>query len=187
MSHDGFDAGTNRVGALALRLADRMEIAVVAEGVRSVSAATALVALLRFFAEPDDDGPSIDALHRMLGITSSGAVRLVDTLVADGFVVRRPGSDARVTVLELTDRGRRAAVAAGAARDAVLTEALSPLTARERAALAPIVDKVLIALVQGPRPGPAMCRLCDTGSCGAQPGQPCPITQTALGLPPVTR
>jgi hypothetical protein len=34
----------------------------------------------------------------------------------------------------------------------------------------------------GPRPGPAMCRLCDTEVCGAERGQPCPVTQQALDL-----
>ncbi|MEY2570948.1 MAG: hypothetical protein QOE63_1298 [Acidimicrobiaceae bacterium] len=174
-----FDAGANRLGALALRLADRIEVAVTAEGGRSLSAATALSAIERFFV----DGPSIEALRTVLGLTSSGAVRLVDALEADGLVTRvRADDDARFSVVRLTPKGRRAAKAIVAARAAVLTEALSPLTARERAVLDPIIDKVLVAVVQGPRPGPAMCRLCATEVCGADRGQPCPITRAALGL-----
>jgi DNA-binding MarR family transcriptional regulator len=118
----------------------------------------------------------------VLWLTSSGAVRLVDTLEADGLVTRvRADDDARFSVVRLTPKGRRAGKAIVAARAAVLTEALAPLSARERAVLDPIVDKVLVGLVQGPRPGPAMCRLCATEVCGAERGQPCPITRAAFG------
>ena len=110
MSAPAFDRGANRLGALALRLADRIEQAVTAEGVRSLSAATALSAIERFFV----DEPSIDELRRVLGLTSSGAVRLVDGLETDGLVTRRRGDDGRVSLVALTAKGRRAA-------DAVVT------------------------------------------------------------------
>ena len=172
-----FDETANRLGALALRLTDRMEQAVTAEGVRSLSAATALSAIHRFL-----DRPSIDALRRVLGLSSSAVVRLVDGLEADGLVVRGKGADARVTSIELTRAGRRVAKDVVAARAAVLDDALSPLAAGERARLGRAIDTVLIGLVQGPRPGPAMCRLCDTEVCGAERGRPCPVTQQALDL-----
>lgn len=178
MSAPAFDRGANRLGALALRLADRMEQAVTREGVRSLSAATALSAIERFFV----DGPSIDELGRVLGLTSSGAVRLVDGLESNGLVTRRRGHDGRVSLVALTARGRRAANAVVAARAAVLADALAPLTSTERAVLDPIVDTVLIGLVRSSPPGPAMCRLCTTEVCGAERGRPCPITTTALGL-----
>jgi DNA-binding MarR family transcriptional regulator len=170
------DQGANRLGALALRLADRMEVAVTAEGARSLSAATALSAIERFFV----DGPSIDALGRVLGLTSSGAVRLVDRLETAGLVSRRRGDDGRVSVILLTAKGRRVAARVTVARAAVLTDALASLTAPERATLDALVDKILVALVQGPSPGPAMCRLCATEVCGAERGHPCPITMLAL-------
>ena len=86
-------------------IADRIEVAVTAEGTRSLSAATALSAIERFFV----DGPSIDALRRVLGLTSSGAVRLVDSLETQGLVTRRRGDDPRVSVILLTAKGRRVA------------------------------------------------------------------------------
>jgi DNA-binding MarR family transcriptional regulator len=178
LSTPTFDRGANRLGALALRLTDRMHMAVTAEGARSLSAATALSAIERFFV----DGPSIDDLRRVLGLTSSGAVRLVDGLEADGLVRRRRGVDGRVSIVTLTAKGRRTARSVVDARAAVLTEALAPLTAAERAVLDPIVDKVLVGLVRGARPAAAMCRLCATEACGAARGEPCEITRTALGL-----
>ena len=176
MTGEPFDQGANRLGALALRLADRMEVAVTAEGARSLSAATALSAMERFFV----DGPSIDALGKVVGLTSSGAVRLVDGLETAGLVTRRRGDDGRVSVIVLTAKGRRSAARVTAARAAVLADALATLTARERRTLDVMVDKVLVALVQGPSPGPAMCRLCATEVCGAERGEPCPITMLAL-------
>jgi DNA-binding MarR family transcriptional regulator len=176
VSPRGFDADANRLGALALRLTDRMVLAVTVGAGLSLSAATALSAIDRFFAE----APSIDALRRVVGLTPSGGVRLVDGLEAEGLVRRRTGHDGRVRVIELTAKGRRAQLAIVEAREQVLLEALTPLSARERDALGSIVDKMLIALVQGPRPGPAMCRLCATEVCGAERGQPCPITRAAL-------
>ncbi|MGB9378183.1 MAG: MarR family transcriptional regulator [Mycobacteriales bacterium] len=177
MSAADFDRTANRLGALALRLTDRMERAVASQGARSLSAATALSAIETFL-----DGPSIDTLRQVLGLSSSAVVRLVDGLVTDGLVARSKGSDARVTTVALTARGRRVARAIVAARADVLADALRPLSAADRAALEPVLDAVLIGLVQGPRPGPAMCRLCDTQMCGAQRGRPCPITQRALGV-----
>lgn len=178
MTHPAFDAVANRLGALALRVADRMQVAVSADGTRSPSAATALSVIERFYVRP----PSVDELRRVLGLTSSGVVRLVDGLEADGLVTRGRGSDARVTVVALTRDGRRQARAVTDARAAVLTDALGVLSADERAMLAGLVDRVLEGLVRGPRPGPAMCRLCATEVCGAARGEPCPVVVTALGL-----
>jgi DNA-binding MarR family transcriptional regulator len=172
----GFGATANRLGTLALRLSDRMEMAVTADGVHSLSAATALSVLDRWFGAP----PSVDTLRRALGLTPSGGVRLVDVLERDGLVTRRPGIDARVRTVALTAKGRRNARAAVTARHELLDEVLAPLDAAERAALATIVDKLLTRLVLAPRPDAAMCRLCDTEACGGQRDQPCPITLAAL-------
>ena len=97
-------------------------------------------------------------------------------------MTRRRGADARVSVILLTAKGRRVAAAVTAARAAVLTEALAPLSEHERETLDAIVDKMLVGLVRGPSPGPAMCRLCATEVCGAVRGEPCPITMHALAV-----
>jgi MarR family transcriptional regulator, negative regulator of the multidrug operon emrRAB len=170
-----FDRSANLLGALALRVADRMRAAVATE--TSESAATALSAIHNFL-----DAPRIDQLANVLGLSSSGTVRLVDGLAAQGLVVRRQGSDGRESVVGLTSTGRRRAAAVTRARADVLAEALSPLPKAERAAFENAVEKVLIGLVRGPRGRGWMCRLCSTATCGAEPGQPCSITRDALGL-----
>ena len=195
-----FDAGANRLGALAVALTDRLQASMKAGG-RSASAAAALSALYSFL-----DEPSVDQLGRVVGLTSSGAVRLVDGLEAEGLVTRRRGTDARVTVVTLTQAGRQAAEAMMASRSSVLREALAPLSASERASFDESLSRVLVGLVQaragavpeGPgardpgarepgarEPGGGggwLCRLCDTAACGAERGKPCPVTCEALGL-----
>jgi MarR family transcriptional repressor of emrRAB len=170
-----FDRGANLLGALGLRVADRIRAAVTAD--TSESAATALSAIHNFL-----DAPRIDQLAQVLGLSSSGTVRLVDDLAAKGFVVRRRGSDARESVVTLTSAGRRTAQRVVRARAATLVEALAPLSKSERAAFVTIAEKILIGLVHGPRGRGWMCRLCDTATCGAQRGQPCSITREAIGL-----
>jgi DNA-binding MarR family transcriptional regulator len=173
--HEHFDRGANLLGALALRVADRVRAAVATE--TSESAATALSAIHNFL-----DAPRIDQLADVLGLSSSGTVRLVDGLVARGLVARRRGSDGRESVVALTAAGRRKAKAVSRARAEVLAGTLSPLSMAERAAFEDAVEKILIGLVRGPRGRGWMCRLCDTATCGAEPGHPCSITRDALGL-----
>jgi DNA-binding MarR family transcriptional regulator len=161
----------NVLGALALLVGDRMEDAVAGASGHSVTAATALSALYHFL-----DRPSIDQLHRVLGLSSSGTVRLVDRLEADGLVVRGAGSDARSTTVSLTEAGREAAAAVASARSAVLSGMLDLVPPADRAALADIGARMLAAVMLGPGPPPWVCRLCDTISCGHADGG-CPISR----------
>src|SRR5260221_6499966 len=87
----------NMLGALALALADR--IATRAEAASSLhdSAASALVVIA------NHPGEHIDAIRRTLGLTHSGAVRLIDGLEAGGLVERRRSDrDARAIALWAT-------------------------------------------------------------------------------------
>ena len=78
------DAQANVLGALALVVADQITAAAAQAAGQSLSGATALSALAHFL-----DRPSLDRLHSVLGLTPSGAVRLVDRLEADGFAPAR--------------------------------------------------------------------------------------------------
>ncbi|HET9059960.1 MAG TPA: MarR family transcriptional regulator, partial [Acidimicrobiales bacterium] len=73
----------NALGALGLVLADQMASAVEAVAPLGPSAPSALVALHEFL-----DGGSVTQLSSVLGLTHSGAVRLVDRLAAEGLVER---------------------------------------------------------------------------------------------------
>ncbi|HET6211889.1 MAG TPA: MarR family transcriptional regulator, partial [Micromonosporaceae bacterium] len=164
----------NLLGALALVVTDRTTDAIAAAAGQSGTAAAALSALHHFL-----DRPSIDLLRQVLGLTSSGTVRLVDRLVQAGYVTRGPGADGRSTAIELTTAGRRAAQRVSAARAAVLGEALAQLSAGERAALHRAMSRLLAGFVRGPSATRWLCRLCDTGACGRDAGH-CPAANAYL-------
>src|SRR5690348_17889273 len=167
------DQAANLLGALSLMIADRMTDAMAEAGGRPESAAAALSALLHFL-----DRPGVDLLRQVLGLTSSGTVRLVDKMVDSGYVERGPGSDGRSTAVTLTGAGLAAAERVAAARAEVLEGALAGLTDADRDALRRILGTMLAGLIRGPGATRWMCRLCDTGACrGAEGG--CPVGNAA--------
>src|SRR5262249_58915530 len=117
------DQAENLLGALGLAITDRMDEAIVAGACHASSAAIALSALHDFL-----DTPTVDRLAAVLGLSSSGTVRLVDRLQADGLVQRRAGSDGRSTLIGLTAAGRRAGQRVAASPRAPLPRAPSPLS-----------------------------------------------------------
>jgi DNA-binding MarR family transcriptional regulator len=165
----GPDRCANLLGALALVVTDRTTDGMADLAGQSGTAATALSALHHFL-----DRPSVDLLRQVLGLTSSGTVRLVDRLAAAGYVRRQAGSDGRATLVELTPAGRRAAQRISEARGAVLTEALSTLSPPERETFEALTARVLAGLIRGPGAVRWMCRLCDTTACGREHGD-CPV------------
>jgi DNA-binding MarR family transcriptional regulator len=169
-----FDRLANLLGALALVVGDRMQDGVGEAASGSVTQATALSALHHFL-----DRPSIELLRQVLGLTSSGTVRLVDRLEEAGHVARRRGSDARASLITLTPSGRRAAKRVSRARGEVLAAALATLEPSERQALEDLISRVLVGLMRGPGAVRWMCRLCDTTTCGRPVGK-CPVANAAV-------
>jgi DNA-binding MarR family transcriptional regulator len=163
----------NRLGALAVAVADR--IAVASEAAAGVSAAgpAALVALHEYAG-----GSPIDTLRRVVGLTPSGAVRLVDRLERGGLAVRRPGADGRSVSVELTAAGAAAAERVRAARMAALTDVLAPLDEDGVAALEAVVGALLGGVTGGIDDAWRICRLCDPEGCGHHDGR-CPVTIAA--------
>ena len=82
------------------------------------------------------EGPrAVGEVAENLGVTSQAISKAARELEALGYVERTPGSDARVRLLALTDRGR-AAVDAGRDIRAALNRELSDALGEERVALA---------------------------------------------------
>ena len=116
----------------------------------------------------------MDLLRQVLGLTSSGTVRLVDRMAESGYVRRGPGPDGRSTSISLTGAGRAAAEQVAAARTGVLLAALGGLSPGERETLRELMSKLLAGLIRGPGAVRWMCRLCDTGVCRGTEGG-CPV------------
>ena len=165
----------NVMGALTVALADRLGDAATRAAGGSLSAAAALSSMEDFL-----DGPTIGRLQEVLGITPSGAVRLVDRLEDLGFVERSTGDDGRIRHVSLTRAGHRAAAAVRKARGEVLESALAVLSDSEREELDVLVGRILFGLRRSPGATRWTCRLCDTGACGRERGL-CPFVPE-LGL-----
>ena len=153
----------NVVGAFALVLGDLLGDAVALAG--GPTPATALIAIGGRAA-----GASIDALARILGLSHSGTVRLVDRLVRDSLVERRRGADQRSAALVLTPAGRRAARRVLERREANVQSLLALLTDDQRVAMAEIAARVVGEMRSDER---RICRLCDIEACG-RPRGTCP-------------
>lgn len=173
----------NLVGAWALAVADRLEAATAAAAGRGGRAPAALVALHEFAG-----GGTIDDLSRVLGLTHSAAVRLVDALVDDGHVVRRYRTgDRRSVALALTPSGRAAARRIIQARAQAVDATLDGLSDAQRRSMTKLVERLtgdvaalrLEARRQGATPsGGWLCRLCDFDACGRAEGR-CPAATRA--------
>lgn len=163
----------NLLGALALSVTDRTFEAAAAEPGLPDSDAVALSALHHFL-----DRPTIDRLRRVLGLTSSGTVRLVNRLEAAKLVKRGSAEDGRATSVVLTPEGRRVAKRVSAARTAVLERALSGLSATELRAFDAAVSRILVGLMRGPGATRWMCRFCDMEACDWAEGG-CPVREAS--------
>ena len=173
----------NLLGAAALGVSDAMGESVRAATRLDDAASTALIAMLDF-----TPAGTVTTLSRVVGLTHSGAVRLVDRLVLAGYVVRRTGEDARSRAIALTPIGRRVARRARAARRMALEQAIVALTDSERETLTELSSRLVRRLTalrleqraQGHAPaGGALCRLCDFVACG-RPDGACPATRVVM-------
>jgi DNA-binding MarR family transcriptional regulator len=163
----------NLLGALALALSDRLEQALTEATGLSESDAIALSALHHSL-----DVPRVDLLAQVLGLSSSGTVRLLDRLEAAGLVRRRTGTDGRVTTVALTAAGRRRAQAVTRARFELTEQALGVLTQSERQQFGALAGQILAGLVRPPGATRWTCRLCDLVACG-RPQRRCPVYEAA--------
>lgn len=159
----------NLLGAFATTLSSAIDENVGGVGLRSGSAATALVTV---FNHPNE---SIDVLRRILNVTHSGAVRLINGLETEGLVERKPSAqDRRAVVLRLTKDGDTRAKAVLAARENVTTRIVENLSAEQREALLPVLATMLQTLTGDQSSARRNCRLCNEGVC--RPNG-CPVEQ----------
>ena len=170
----------NLLASLSLNLAtDGQQALERASGVAG-SATAALLALEQFLS-----GAHVGRLAEVLGLTHSGAVRLVTQLERDGLAERHEGVDRRRVEVRLTRKGVRRARMARRARDEVIASATSGLTVADRETLEALLDKLVSARVasriqrrQASRSGAWWCRTCDFAACGRPQGN-CPAQLTA--------
>ena len=155
----------NLLGAAVLGLHDELKQTVEMRSGHGGEAAAALTAL------GHQPGLSNDALSRLLGLTHTGTVRLIDRLVADGLVERRPAAhDKRAVALHLTAAGEAVRRGILEDREAALAPLVSRLSTPEQEILARVLGKLLVAVSRDDTHKLRICRLCDSGAC-----DDCPI------------
>lgn len=157
------DRTANLLGVVGLAVADRIE-AIAREILCHAGETAAAVVVIGYGL-----GPSNDQLRRILGLSHPGSVRLVDRLVADGLVERRPGRDRRAIALYLTARGDAVREKLLAGRLAAIRPLLAPLTGREQEALAALLHKMLSSAETTDLERCHLCRLCDDRVCSNCP------------------
>lgn len=161
----------NLLGALAVALASRIERETSEVGGQGTTASAALVTI------HNHPGESVEALRRTLGLTHSGAVRLLNGLEAEGLLERRrDDNDGRAVAVWLTAAGQERASAILCSRAEATDAVLGALPAEQLVLLVPMLETALAALTRGPESARAICRLCDEGVC--RPAG-CPVEQTA--------
>ena len=157
----------NLLGVLALAVTDRTNAAL---GTALGAGGNAAAALLSVGARP---GLSIDQLARVLGLSHSATVRLVDRLENRGWARRtRVGEDGRTASVTLSRSGNTTFRRLLDVRHDALKRATAGLSRRERAALRTLLAKMLASLPGDRHEARHMCRLCEHSVCH---GAACPV------------
>lgn len=121
-------------------------------------------------------GRPVSWLRDLLGLTTSGATRLLDQLEAQGLVERQPGADARTKAVALTDAGTALALDLLDARERAIEAVLAPLDGGDRRLLEGLLERLVSDLTDDALAGERACRMCDRGAC--RTGGPCPLDHT---------
>ncbi|WP_181700417.1 MarR family winged helix-turn-helix transcriptional regulator [Chthonobacter albigriseus] len=146
---------SNKVAALSLAIAD----ATLAQSDDLAPTAVAALITIR-----DQEPLSIGDIARVVGLTHSAAVRLVDRLEKD-WLVRRQRRVGREVMVEITSRGRRRAQQLQELRLAAVTGFLSGLDPDEQDELNRLVDKMIRVHGRGEVDPDKFCRMCRRGAC----------------------
>ena len=128
------------------------------------------------------EGITNSQLARVLQLSHTATVRLVDKLEAQGFVQARAGEDKRATHLHLTDSGRKAVRPALIARCAAVSNYLGVLSPAEEKQFARLLEKLMRPLAKDAYGVSHFCRLCEFEAC---PGDKCPMHHNMDSWPEV--
>lgn len=167
------DQTINIFGALCLSIADAQQKAAAEAAGLSGSACAALVSLGPY------PGMTIGQVARILRLTHSVAVRLVDQLVKDSLIARMPRQDRREVALRLTAEGMRRREKILRARRSVLEDALSTMPRKNHSKFGATISEILVHLTDGRETADHICRLCDEDVCMSNK---CPVECQAVRL-----
>ncbi|MCC5637015.1 MarR family transcriptional regulator [Nostoc sp. CHAB 5844] len=163
----------NVVGAFALALTDSVAHST-EEMIDDAGPAAEALCLVRHAP-----GIPIELLRRALGMSHSGAVRLVERLEKQGLIFReRCSVDRRSVELKLTPEGEAMVCKIHQARLKAIEEAIASLSSKDRIHLCRISNQILFSLTKTKDTAITICRLCDETNC-----LNCPVGKCYSELP----
>ncbi|WP_247989074.1 MarR family winged helix-turn-helix transcriptional regulator [Bradyrhizobium sp. 186] len=149
----------NLLGALSLAVMDRIE-----QGAREVigrgGETPAALVVIGY-----GQGMTNDKLRRILGLSHSGTVRLVDRLVSDRLVERRQGQDGREVALHLTAKGVATRNDLMTSRISAVASLLDVLSPAETKRLETLLHELLARQDTSEMDRFTICRMCDDSVC----------------------
>lgn len=122
-------------------------------------------------------GCTVGWLHARLGLTQSGAVRLLDRLQDLGMVQRIRTDGRREVALAATALGKRVVTRGTDARARVIEAQLSGLCPADREAFMALAARALAGQTRTRDEADEACRLCDWRACTPD----CPMEQAIHG------
>ncbi|WP_259399047.1 MarR family winged helix-turn-helix transcriptional regulator [Pseudoalteromonas sp. SG41-6] len=157
----------NLIGTFATSVATDIEKQIAELGGRSLSHEAALVTINN---HPNE---TIDMLSKVLGLTHSGAVRLINTLEKEGLVERKKSvNDARSVVLCVTGKGSCRVESILSNRETVTSKILENFTDEQQASFLSLIEIALGNFSNEQIEARKICKLCNEGVCRKQG---CPV------------
>lgn len=165
--NDNTDYLANLIAAFSTTVSTNIEQDIAELGARNLSHEAALVAIRN---HPDD---SIDILSRILKLTHSGTVRLINTLVKEELVERHKSStDARTVLLRVTEKGKIRVEKVLKTRTHASEQVITALNKNQQQDLTSILETALTHLTKSQEEARRICRLCNEQVCRSQG---CPV------------
>ncbi|WP_024610246.1 MarR family transcriptional regulator [Pseudoalteromonas sp. TB64] len=158
---------SNLIGTFATSVSNDIEKQIAELGGRSLSHEAALVTI---YNHPNE---TIDVLSKVLGLTHSGAVRLINTLEKEELVKRQKSlKDARSVVLRTTDKGSKRVELILSNRETATSKILSNFNTEQKQSFLSLIEIALGTLTSEQIEARKICKLCNEGVCRKQG---CPV------------
>ena len=125
-------------------------------------------------------GGTLQSFAEALSLSQPATVRLIDRLEQNGFVLRREGEKGHAIALYPTEKGKRLAAKALAARQEALNHLFANVSPKDAEALDRFATAVLTRATCSGADGDRVCRLCCENDC---PNEKCPVYQQQVKDP----
>jgi DNA-binding MarR family transcriptional regulator len=163
----------NLLGAASVAIFDAQSAAMARQAGLKHSASAVVLTL------GQHDVTTISELAKIVGITHSAMVRLIDGLERDALVTRQRGQSLREVSISLTDSGRDLFGKLRQAQFKVLGSLLQGLPDGEKLALESALSHILMTLTCNRESANHICRFCNEDVCGQDR---CPVERQVMKL-----